>query len=247
MDRLIYVSMTGAKQALLKQAVTSANLANVNTQGYKAQTNDFRALWVYGDGMPTRTFAVAATTGTDFRPGPVIQTGRPLDVAIPGQGWLAVQGADGKEAYTRSGSLQLDAAGTLTTGTGHPVMGDGGAIQLPAGSEISIGRDGTISVVPNGNLRNQVTVVGRLKLVNPDEKTLERGEDGLFRTQNGQAAEADAGVQVASGGLEGSNVSVADALINLINQSRQFEMQVKMLQNADQNARQTAQLLNLNG
>ncbi|MCB6184778.1 flagellar basal-body rod protein FlgF [Leeia sp. TBRC 13508] len=245
MDRLLYVSMTGAQHALYKQASTTNNLANVNTQGYKAETNSFRALWVYGDGMPTRTFAVDATTGSDMSPGTLMQTGRDLDMAIQGKGWFAVQAADGSEAYTRNGGFQMDSEGTLMTGAGQPVIGDGGPIQIPANVQITIGRDGTISTVPNGNGVTQVAVLGRVKLVNPDEKTMVRGEDGLFRTEGGQPAEADNTVVLAGNALESSNVNAAKCMVDLITQSRQFDMQVKMMQTADQNAQKASQILSL--
>ena len=247
MDRLLYVSMTGAKHALFKQASTSHNLANAATQGYKAETNAFRALWVYGDGMPTRSFAVDATTGSDFQPGPIQHTGRDLDIAVQGKGWFAVQAPDGQEAYTRSGSFELDAEGTIRNGSGMAVLGDGGPITVPPGSVITIGSDGTVSTVPGTNGVNQVTVLGRLKLVNPDERSLVRGDDGLFRQQDGQPAEADANVRVVGSALEGSNVNVAESMVNLIEQSRQFELQVKMMQKADEDAQRAAQVMNLNG
>ncbi|WP_018150234.1 flagellar basal-body rod protein FlgF [Leeia oryzae] len=247
MDRLLYISMTGAQHALYKQATTTHNLANVNTQGFKAQTDSFRALWVYGQGMPTRTFAVDATTGTDFAPGSLMQTGRDLDMAVQGKGWFAVQADDGSEAYTRNGGFQIDSEGTLKTDRGLPVIGDGGPIQIPANTQITIGHDGTISTVPNGTGVTQVTVLGRLKLVNPDEKQLKRGDDGLFRLESGQPAEADPNVRLAGNALESSNVNAAQAMVDLITQSRQFDMQVKMMQNADQNAQKAAQVINLNG
>ena len=247
MDRLLYVSMTGAQHALLKQSATTHNLANVNTQGYKAETHAFRALWVYGPGAPTRTYAVDATVGSDFAPGSLQATGRDLDIAIQGKGWFAVQASDGSEGYMRNGAFEADAEGTLKAPNGMPVLGDGGPINIPANTRVTIGRDGTVSTVPDGNGVTRVTILGRLKLVNPDEKELVRSDDGLFRLKSGQPAEADPTVLVAGNALESSNVNAAQAMVELITQSRQFDLQVKMMQTADQNARQTAQVLSLNG
>lgn len=245
MDRLIYTAMTGAKHVFMQQAGTAHNLANASTIGFKAQEHRFRAVPVLGEGMPTRAFTVDASVADVFDEGPLMFTGRALDVAVQGQGWLAVQLPDGSEAYTRAGSLDVDVTGLLQTKSGYPVLGDGGPINLPPDNRIEIAPDGTVSVVPSFGTPNNANAVGRLKLVNPPEADLVRGADGLFRLRDGQPAPADAAVRVASGNLEGSNVNVTDAMINLISLSRQFEMQIKMLQTADTNAQRADQLLSL--
>ncbi len=245
MDRLIYTAMSGAKHVFMQQAGTAHNLANASTIGFKAQEHRFRAVPVLGEGMPTRAFTVDASVADVFDEGPLMFTGRALDVAVQGQGWLAVQLPDGSEAYTRAGSLDVDVTGLLQTKSGYPVLGDGGPINLPPDNRIEIAPDGTVSVVPSFGTPNNANAVGRLKLVNPPEADLVRGADGLFRLRDGQPAPADAAVRVASGNLEGSNVNVTDAMINLISLSRQFEMQIKMLQTADTNAQRADQLLSL--
>ena len=245
MDRLIYTAMTGAKHVFMQQAGTAHNLANASTIGFKAQEHRFRAVPVLGEGMPTRAFTVDASVADVFDEGPLMFTGRALDVAVQGQGWLAVQLPDGTEAYTRAGSLDVDVTGLLKTKSGYPVLGDGGPINVPPDNRVEIAPDGTVSVVPSFGTPNNANAVGRLKLVNPPEADLVRGADGLFRLRDGQPAPADAGVRVASGTLEGSNVNVTDAMINLISLSRQFEMQIKMLQTADTNAQRADQLLSL--
>lgn len=245
MDRLIYTAMTGAKHVFMQQAGTAHNLANASTIGFKAQEHRFRAVPVLGEGMPTRAFTVDASVADVFDEGPLMFTGRALDVAVQGQGWLAVQLPDGTEAYTRAGSLDVDVTGLLQTKSGYPVLGDGGPINVPPDNRVEIAPDGTVSVVPSFGTPNNANAVGRLKLVNPPEADLVRGADGLFRLRDGQPAPADAGVRVASGTLEGSNVNVTDAMINLISLSRQFEMQIKMLQTADTNAQRADQLLSL--
>ena len=246
MDRLIYTAMTGAKHVFMQQAGTANNLANASTVGFKAQEQRFRAVPVQGEGMPTRAFVVDASVADVFDEGPVIFTGRNLDVSVQGRGWLAVQLPDGSEAYTRGGSLDTDVNGVLRTKGGLAVMGGGGPINIPPDNTIEIAEDGTISVVPTFGNRNGASSIGRLKLVNPDEADLVRGADGLFRLRDGQAAPASERVKVAPGSLEGSNVNVTDAMVNLISLSRQFEMQIKMLQTADQNAQRADQLLSLN-
>lgn len=246
MDRLIYIAMNGAKHAMSKQASTSHNLANVSTDGFRAQYNSARAAAVVGPGQATRTFVVDSTVGTNFAPGPIDHTGRNLDVAVEGRGWIAVQGADGREAYTRSGAFEINANGQLLTKTGRNVLGDGGPIAVPPDTRISIGRDGTVSTTPTAGVPNITNAVGRLKLVNPPERDLVRGDDGLFRLGNGANAPADENVVVASGSLERSNVNAVSSITDIISQGRQFEMQIRLIQTADQNARSAAQLLNLN-
>jgi flagellar basal-body rod protein FlgF len=246
MDRMIFLAMTGAKHLFERQAVTAHNLANAATAGYRAETGAFRATYVQSPETPTRTFAIASTPGADFTPGPMQSTGRTLDVAIEGKGWFAVEAADGSEAYTRNGSLQTSPNGLLQTRNGQNVLGDAGPITIPADTEVSIGADGTVSTVPTNNQRNQISPVGRMKLVNPDEALLERGADGLFRLRDRSTPPADARVKLASGTLEGSNVNVAEAVIDLIAIARQFEMQMKLLQDAESNSRQAAQLLSMN-
>jgi flagellar basal-body rod protein FlgF len=243
MDRMIYTAMTGAKQTLNQQATVSNNLANLSTNGFRAQTMAFRAVPVIGEGANTRAFVVDSTPGSDFAPGVIQQTGRELDVAVQGRGWIAVQAADGSEAYTRSGSLQLNANGILQTQAGQTVLGDAGPISIPADSLVTIAGDGTVSSVPNGNRPSQTAVAGRIKLVNPADASLVRGDDGLFRVAGGAQQQADASVRLASGSLETSNVNAVDSMVSMIALARQFDMQMKMMQSAEGNARAAAQLL----
>jgi flagellar basal-body rod protein FlgF len=245
MDRLIYTAMTGAKHVMEQQANASHNLANVSTNGFRAALDSFRAVPVVGEGLPTRTMVVDATIGSDFRPGPLQQTGRVLDVALEGKGWLAVQTADGGEAFTRNGSLKVSESGVLQTSGGLDVLGDGGPISIPPGVAVSIARDGTVSSVSTITTPATVSPLGRLKLVNPPEDSIVRGDDGLFRTRDGVAPDADATVVVAGGALEGSNVSMVEAMVNMINLSRQFEMHMSLLKNAESNDSKASQLVAL--
>lgn len=235
MDRLIYTAMTGAKHILEQQATTSHNLANATTTGFRAQLDSFRAVPVVGDGLPTRTFVVDSTVGYDFRAGPVQQTGRDLDVAVQGEGWIAVERPDGTEAYTRHGSLKLNENGVLQTQSGLNVMGDGGPITIPPDVIVSIAKDGTISTIDKTATPGANTVLGRIKLVNPPAESLVRGDDGLFSARDGNPADADANVAVLGGALEGSNVNVVDSMVNMISLARQFEMHMNMLKNAESN------------
>jgi flagellar basal-body rod protein FlgF len=244
MDRLIYTAMTGAKHILEKQANTSHNLANAATTGFRAQLDSFRAVPVQGLGLPTRAFVVDASVGTDFSPGPIQQTGRDLDIAIQGQGWIAVQLEDGGEAYTRNGSFRLSENGLLQTQNGLNVAGDGGPISIPPDVKLSIGKDGTVGAIDPAK-PGIVTPLGRIKLVNPPEADLVRGGDGLFRLRDGGEAQADAGVALVDGALEGSNVNVVDSMVDMINLARQFELQMNMLKNAESNATKAGQILAL--
>jgi len=247
MDRLIYTAMTGAKHILEQQATTSHNLANATTTGFRAQVDQFRAVPVQGAILPTRAFVVDSTTGSDFRAGAIQHTGRELDVAVQGEGWIAVQAADGSEAYTRNGSLKMDENGVLLTRDGLTVMGDGGPLSIPPGRNIALARDGTISLVPDGSEATGLTSVGRLKLVNPPAADLVRGDDGLFRLKGGTPANADPNVTLVSGALESSNVNVVDEMVNMISLARQFDMQIKLLQHAESNDGKATQLLSLGG
>lgn len=243
MDRLVYTAMTGAKHILEQQATTSHNLANATTTGFRAQLDSFRAVPVIGGEMPTRAFVVDATVGTDFSTGSMQSTGRELDIGIQGKGWLVVQKDDGTEAYTRHGSLKLSENGVLQTQSGLNVVGDGGPITIPPEVSIAIARDGTVSTVPTGTKPSAVQIIGRLKLVNPPEENLVRGDDGLFKTKDNVPADADANVSVAGGMLEGSNVNVVEAMVSMINLARQFEMQMKLITNAESNASKASQIL----
>lgn len=246
MDRLIYTAMTGAKHVFMQQAGTANNLANASTVGFKSQEHRFRAVPVQSEAMPTRAFVVDASVSDVFDEGPQLFTGRNLDVSVKGQGWIAVQLPDGSEAYTRAGSFDVDVNGVLTTKSGHAVLGDGGPITIPPDTNIEIAPEGTVSVVNATGARNNANAVGRIKLVNPPEGDLVRGGDGLFRLKSGEPAPLDERVRLTSGTLEGSNVNVTDAMVNLISLARQFEMQVKLLQTADTNAQRADQLLSLN-
>lgn len=239
MDRLIYTAMTGAKSTLGQQAAVSHNIANATSTGFRTEMHKLRAVEVQTDAARTRAFVVDASVASDFTAGPLQSTGRQYDVAVEGKGWLAVQGPDGREAYTRDGSFELSANGVLQTRSGLPVMGDGGPVTIPPDSEIVIGKDGSISALQNG----LVNVVAQLKLVNPPETDLVRGDDGLFRLPQGVAAPVDETVQVAGGYLEGSNVNVVDQMVQMISLARQFEMQTKMLQTAEANDQAATQLL----
>ena len=253
MDRLIYTAMTGASHVMERQASLSSNLANTSTTGYRSTINAFRAIPLNGEGLPTRTFVVNSTTGYDFTPAPLERTGRTLDVGLNGKGWIAVLLPDGKEGYTRDGNLQVSPNGILQTRSGYPVIDDTGQagppgqISIPPDSEITVAADGTLSAVPTGATPSQVTTVGRLKLVNPPEGQLARGQDGLFRTQNGKPVAADANVTVTPGSLEGSNVSAVGAMVDMISIARQFEMQMQMLKTASDDAQQASQLLHITG
>ena len=245
MDRLIYTAMTGASQAFTRQAGVANNLANASTTGFRAMEHRFRAVPVQGPGAPTRAFVADASVANVFEQGPMMATGRPLDVAVQGAGWIAVEGPNGGEAYTRAGNLQVNVNGQLQTASGLNVLGDGGPIAIPPDNSITISPDGTVSAVPLFGTPNNVNVVGRIKLVNPPENQLVRGDDGLFRMQGGAPVEVDENVKLASETLEGSNVDPVDSMVSMISLARQFETQIKMLQTADANAAKASQILSM--
>ncbi len=249
MDRLIYVAMTGATHTMGQQATIAHNLANATTIGYRAQVNSFRAVPVLGAGSPTRAFVVDSTAGANFAPGAIQVTGRSRDVAVQGAGWIAVQTKDGGEAYTRDGNLQISANGLLQTRNGLNVLGTNGPISIPIESDITIAKNGWISLISAQARMMPQTVepAGRIKLVNPPEQQLVRGDDGLFRLRGGGKAPVDANVALAWGALENSNVNVVREMVNMISVSRQYDMQMKLLENAKGNASTASQILDLRG
>ena len=240
MDRLIYLAMSGAKATMQRQETLANNLANASTTGFRAELAAFRAVPVEGSGASTRVYSLESTVGYDATPGQVAATGRNLDVAMRGGAWLAVQGRDGTEAYTRGGSLDVDSEGMLVTTSGLQVLGDGGPIQIPPDSQVAIAADGTVSVV---DTQNHSSTVGRLKLVTP-EAPLVRGSDGLFRGSDGDLA-ADTSARLQDGALEGSNVSTVETMVQMIAAARQFEAQMRSLSTAEGNDKSAQQLLSV--
>ena len=243
MDKLLYLSMTGATQTMLAQTARANNLANVNTTGFKADLAQARAMPVFGEGYASRVYAMTERPATDQRAGVLDYTGRELDLAVEGQGWLAVVAPDGSEAYTRAGALQITAAGLLTTGSGLPVLGGGGPIQLPPAAKIDVGDDGTITVKLSGGADNELAIVDRLKLVSPPAGALHKGVDGLMRSRNGAPLLADAAARVKPGYLEASNVNAVSELTSIIDLSRRFEMNIKMMTDAKENSEAAARIL----
>ena len=246
MDELIYVAMNGAKQLERAQAINSHNLANANTVGFRAQLHNFQGMDVEGPGYETRVNTVVTPGGWSANRGALVTTGHDLDIAVSGTGWLAVQSPDGSEAYTRAGDLRVTALGVLTNGAGHPVLGEGGGpVSIPPHSKVSIGTDGTISVIGKGQGAETMASVTRIKLVDPPGEDLVKGEDGLMRMADGSVADADANVQVTAGVLEGSNVNVIDAMVEMISLSRRYEMQVRMMDVANQNAQAASSMMRM--
>lgn len=243
MDRMLYIAMTGAKQTLVAQAANTNNLANASTTGFRADFEAFRAMPVFGYGQPSRVYAMAERPGVDLSSGTVYATGRDLDVAVQGEGWIAVQAPDGREAYTRAGDLRVNETGLLTNGAGHPVLGNAGPITVPQAETLDIGADGTVSIRPLGQAPNTLTVVDRIKLVNPPKGDLMKGADGLVRRKDGLVPPPDEAVRVVAGSLETSNVNTVEAMVNLITLSRQFEMQVKAMRTTEEIDQSAQQLL----
>lgn len=243
MDKFLYVAMSGAKETLRAQGSNSHNLANASTTGFRADLAAFMTRSIQGPGYDTRAYATTSTLGFNDQSGAIVSTGRDLDVAINGDGWIAVQAPDGTEAYTRAGDLRIDTTGQLRNGSGHAVLGDDGPLIVPPSTSLMIGTDGSISIVPPGQGPETLATVGRIKLVNPQAAALERGTDGLFRLREGGEAEPDAAVRVAPGALESSNVNTAEAMVNMIELARRFDLQVRTMQNAEENAKVAASLL----
>jgi len=243
MDRGLYVAMTGAKQIMQAQAVNNHNIANINTVGFRADAVSFVSQPIYGAGYPTRVNAVASDAGTDFSTGVLQSTGNELDVAVNGKGYIAVQGRDGKEAYTRAGNLRVGADGAVTTASGLPVLTEQGPLNVPPATTITVGSDGTVSLVPLGLTPSASSQTDVIKLVNPPQQSLQKGDDGLLRMKDGSTAPTDSSVTLTSGMLESSNVNAAQSLINMIELQRLYEFQVKSMSASDQNEQTSEQLM----
>jgi flagellar basal-body rod protein FlgF len=245
MDKLVYLAAQAAKGTMSRQDNIASNLANVNTPGFRQQLMAFQAAPVEGEGSGTRSYAVETSIGFDDTPGQVLSTGRNLDVAIQGKGWFAVNGADGNEAYTRDGSFQIDAQGNLVTQSGLTVLGEGGPVNVPPDHRLTFEADGTISAAPLAGGGN-VVQLGKLKLVSEEENPMVRGDDGLFRLKNGEAAQASPALRVSAGFLESSNVNAVDMMVQMITAARQYELQMKMIGTAKENAQAANSLFGMN-
>jgi flagellar basal-body rod protein FlgF len=243
MDKMLYVSMTGASQNTMALRAHANNLANVSTSGFRRDFEQARSMPVFGDGYPARVYAMSERPATDFTNGSLQETGNDMDVAIEGQGWIAVQAADGSEAYVRTASLQIDALGMLRTGDGLPVLGNGGPIAVPPQQKVEIGADGTLSVRALGEAPNVMAEVDRIRTVNPDQRQLQKGADGLIRMKSGQPAAVDGNVKLASGFVESSNVNAVAEMTSILALSRQFELSVKMMRTAEDDSTAMARVL----
>jgi len=233
MDKVLYIATSGAKELMLAQVNNANNLANANTVGFRGDQTFYQALQLSGEGHSSRAYVGTRGEGANFSPGNMMTTGRDLDVAIQGEGWFSVQGADGTEAYTRAGDLRVTPTGMLVNAAGHPFIGNGGGpITLPPSAKIEIGGDGTISVIPSGQDATTLTVVDRIKMVKPDNNLIGKGADGLFRTKDGAEVAAEAGVRLVSGALESSNVNVIESMVKSMELARRFELQVKVMEQA---------------
>jgi len=246
MDRMLYLSMSGASHSMKAQAVNANNLANVNTTSFRADLATFQSVPVEGAGLNSRVYSVARGNGVDLSQGTMVTTGRELDVAINGDGWFAIQKVDGGEGFTRAGNLRVSSFGQLETDRGQPVMGNSGLpIIIPPSEKIEIAPDGTVSALPVGQTASSMVVIDRIKMVNPDPATMQKGNDGVMRLNDGTTSVADAAVRLSSGMLEGSNVNAVDSMVSMIALARQFEMGVKMMKTAEDNDRASAQLLQM--
>ena len=245
MDKSLFISMSGASQNMLAQRAHANNLANVSTTGCRRDFEQARSMPVYGESLPTRAYAMTERPGTDMSSGSLQETGRDMDLAVEGDGWIAVQAPDGTEAYTRAGSLNIDAFGLLRTSSGLPVLGNAGPIALPPADKVEIGQDGTITVRALGEAAHVLADVDRVKLVNPDPGAMRKGEDGLMRVEGALEQPADGAVRVATGFLEGSNVNAVEEMTAMLSLARQFELHIKMMRTAEENSSTTNRLLQL--
>lgn|SRR5690554_1961686 len=247
MDNMLYIAMSGAKENLNSVAIRANNLANVNTTGFRADLAQARAMQAYGEGHPSRVFSLTERPGQNFAEGALRSTGRDLDVAVVGQGWLHVLDDNGEDAMTRNGNLQISEGGMLQTSSGQPVMGEAGPVFIPLPiTNITIGKDGTVSIQPQGAPSEVREVVDRISVVNPPNGDIEKGTDGLFRMKLGQELPlADFNARLEVGALESSNVNAIEEMTQMIALHRNYELSVKMMKTAEDNDQRSEQLLRI--
>ena len=245
MDRFVYISANNSQQLMDAQTINIHNLANVNTPGFRADFAHFHAAAVSGDGLDSIAYSSLGSIASDFKAGAISATNRDLDIAIQNEGFISVQGKDGKEALTRAGNLMIDAKGMLVTSSGQPVLGNGGPITIPPSEQIEIAEDGTISVRPQGQGPASLAQLDRIKLVKPNTEDLQKGLDGLFYSKNDTAFAADSSVKIQSGALEGSNVDAVGTMVQIMELAREYEVQSKMMKAAEDNSQTSAQIMHV--
>ena len=245
MDRLIYSSLAAMRGAMSRQATIANNLANVNTTGFRGEMAHAHSMWLSGQGLDTRATVSGEVQGADMHAGALTATGRDLDVALSGDAMLAVQGADGQEAYSRRGDLKTNDSGLLTTGDGTPVLGEGGPITLPQYDSLAVAPDGTISIVPPGGDPKAPQQLDRLKLVTPAGSQIAKGLDTLFHVTGGGTLPSDPDAKLTPKSLEGSNVNASSALVDMIEAGRAWDAQIKMLTTAQDLDKASADLMRL--
>jgi flagellar basal-body rod protein FlgF len=245
MDRLVYTALSGLKSQMSAQASIANNIANASTIGYRADRVTFDRMVLNGSPLDSRTLASEEVTDADRRAGTIIQTGRPLDVAVTNDAWISVQATDGTEAYTRRGDLQVAPSGVLETGDGFPVMGSGGPITVPPADKISIAEDGTVSIVPRGGDQTQPQVIDKIKLCSTDGSQTAKGLDNLLHVKGGGVLPDDMDAKVTSGSLEQSNVNLTQALVDMIENQRSYEVQAGLLKDAKTMDESSASLMRM--
>ncbi|PCJ21901.1 MAG: flagellar basal-body rod protein FlgF [Gammaproteobacteria bacterium] len=245
MDRSLYIAMSGAKQNMTAQAIHSHNLANASTVGFRADYEQARSMPVYGDTHPVHVYSLTENPGTDFSSGGLISTGADLDIAVEGEGWIAVQDAEGQESYTRAGDLRLTSTGELLTSAGYAVLGNGGPVVIPPFEKLEIGSDGTISIRAAGQSPALLAEVNRIKLVKPDLTEIQKGVNGLFRKKDESIEPVSAEVTIIQGYLEDSNVNPVESLTKILSLARQFDLQIKVMKEVKQNDAAAARLMHV--
>ena len=229
MDKLIFTAVSGAERLLRSQQVHANNLANMETTGFRANLELSTAQSLSGSGFDDRHYARMQSDTVSARSGPVKETGRDLDVAVTGNGYLAVQWQGG-EAYTRAGAIEIDADGALSV-NGHALLGEGGPVVLPPHNAVTIGADGSISVLAPGTADMQV--IDKLRLVNAEAGEVTKNEGGLIVSRSGQPLATDPAVTVRGRHLEGSNVSAVEEMVATMSLNRTFEIQMKLFKAND--------------
>ena len=245
MDKLVYTALSGLRSQMSAQSTIANNIANASTTGYRAERVNFDRLILTGTGFESRELASEEVNDFDRRAGTMVQTGRPLDVAVTGDSWMAVQAKDGTEAYTRRGDLNVAPSGVLETGDGFPVMGSGGPITVPPYQSIAIAGDGTVTIVPPGGDASQPQVIDKIKLASTDGTQTSKGLDNLLHVKGGGVLPEDMDATVQGGALEQSNVNLTQSLVDMIENQRSYEVQANLLKEAKTMDESSASLMRM--
>ena len=245
MDRIGQVALNTMRLLNDNQKITSANLANLNTIGFRKdiETNINSSFLHDNMSLEDRAFANRMEVGIDTTTANLVNTDRPLDVAVDGAGFMVGTSPNGDKVMTRRGDFKVAIDGKIRNGDNLVMQGGGADITIPPYEKIAIANDGTISYKPLGSEGNIMVPAGRLDLVSTPAANVVHGLDGYLHAKSGPFPAVDATVKLSSNTLENSNVSAVDSMVDLIQNQRAYEMQIKLIGTAKELDTETSKLM----